>query len=64
MTQQRVTKEKSKVKAVAETAGTPTTSDTAQKLAAEMDSMLDEIDGILEKNAQEFVEGFVQAGGQ
>lgn len=30
----------------------------------EVDSMLDEIDGVLESNAAEFVQGFVQKGGQ
>lgn len=31
---------------------------------AEMDAMLDEIDGVLEENAEEFVKGYVQKGGQ
>ena len=30
----------------------------------EVDSVLDEIDDILEANAEEFVKGFVQKGGQ
>ncbi|MBW8173245.1 ubiquitin-like protein Pup [Ornithinimicrobium sp. Arc0846-15] len=34
------------------------------KKDAELDSFLDEIDGVLETNAQEFVHGFVQKGGQ
>ncbi|WP_435198564.1 ubiquitin-like protein Pup [Janibacter sp. GS2] len=29
-----------------------------------VDSVLDEIDGVLESNAEEFVKGFVQKGGQ
>jgi len=29
-----------------------------------IDSVLDEIDAILEKNAEEFVKGFIQKGGQ
>lgn len=29
-----------------------------------LDSLLDEIDGVLETNASEFVQGFVQKGGQ
>lgn len=36
---------------------------TAKK-DADLDSLLDEIDGVLETNAQEFVHGFVQKGGQ
>jgi prokaryotic ubiquitin-like protein Pup len=31
---------------------------------AALDSLLDEIDGVLEHNATEFVHGFVQKGGQ
>jgi len=29
-----------------------------------IDSILDEIDSVLEKNAEEFVKGFIQKGGQ
>ncbi len=35
---------------------------TAQ--TSEIDDILDEIDGVLESNAEEFVRGFVQKGGQ
>ena len=31
---------------------------------ADLDSLLDEIDGVLETNAEEFVRSFVQKGGQ
>ncbi|WP_125611983.1 ubiquitin-like protein Pup [Specibacter cremeus] len=31
---------------------------------AGVDDLLDEIDGVLEANAEEFVRGFVQKGGQ
>ena len=30
----------------------------------DLDSLLDEIDGVLETNAQDFVHGFIQKGGQ
>jgi len=33
-------------------------------LDEDIDSVLDEIDGVLEANAEEFVRGFVQKGGQ
>ncbi|MCY0906336.1 ubiquitin-like protein Pup [Arthrobacter sp. H14-L1] len=38
----------------------------AQSTAATegLDDLLDEIDGVLESNAEEFVRGFVQKGGQ
>lgn len=29
-----------------------------------IDELLDEIDGLLEENAQEFIDNFVQAGGE
>jgi ubiquitin-like protein Pup len=35
-----------------------------QVQASEIDDILDEIDGVLETNAEEFVRGFVQKGGQ
>ncbi len=34
------------------------------ELDSEVDSLLDEIDGVLEVNAEEFVRSFVQKGGQ
>lgn len=37
---------------------------TEQSDADEFDSILDEIDGVLESNAAEFVRSFVQKGGQ
>lgn len=36
----------------------------APSQTADLDSLLDEIDGVLETNAEEFVKGFVQKGGQ
>ena len=36
----------------------------AQVSDDEVDSLLDEIDDVLETNAEEFVKGFVQKGGQ
>ena len=35
-----------------------------EALKAEMDDILDEIDLVLEENAQEFVEAYVQRGGE
>ena len=34
------------------------------KLKAELDDLLDEIDSVLESNAEEFVKSYVQKGGQ
>lgn len=36
----------------------------AQAATSGVDDLLDEIDGVLEVNAEEFVRGFVQKGGQ
>ncbi|MGO1182016.1 MAG: ubiquitin-like protein Pup [Micrococcaceae bacterium] len=36
----------------------------AQVPTNDLDSLLDEIDTVLESNAEEFVRGFVQKGGQ
>ena len=35
-----------------------------KKLLGDMDELLDEIDGVLEVNAKEFVKGYIQKGGQ
>jgi ubiquitin-like protein Pup len=36
----------------------------ADKAAEDTDGLLDEIDSVLEENAEEFVKGYVQKGGQ
>jgi prokaryotic ubiquitin-like protein Pup len=36
----------------------------AASLKAETDDLLDEIDALLEENAEEFVRGYVQKGGE
>lgn len=35
-----------------------------EKLASDTDDLLDEIDGVLESNAEDFVRSYVQKGGQ
>ncbi|MEO6020274.1 MAG: ubiquitin-like protein Pup [Knoellia sp.] len=42
----------------------PVASPVVQSPDTEIDDILDEIDGVLETNAEEFVRGFVQKGGQ
>jgi ubiquitin-like protein Pup len=42
----------------------PAASATGEKLKAELDDLLDEIDEVLEDNAEEFVRNYVQKGGQ
>lgn len=36
----------------------------AQSVSAATDDLLDEIDGVLEENAEEFVKSYVQKGGE
>ena len=50
--------------AVADDAPEPAAAAAAQVQSSEIDDILDEIDGVLESNAEEFVRGFVQKGGQ
>lgn len=42
----------------------PATTATGEKLKAELDDLLDEIDDVLETNAEDFVKSYVQKGGQ
>lgn len=42
----------------------PASSEKSEKLKAEMDDLLDEIDEVLEDNAEEFVRNYVQKGGE
>lgn len=42
----------------------PGASEQHQKMADDVDSILDEIDDVLETNAEDFVKSFIQKGGQ
>ena len=42
----------------------PGTSETGEKLKADIDDLLDEIDEVLETNAEDFVRSYVQKGGE
>jgi ubiquitin-like protein Pup len=50
--------EETTVKAVGDTAV------SGEKVKAELDDLLDEIDGVLESNADDFVKNYIQKGGQ
>ena len=43
---------------------TPAVTESGEKLKAELDDLLDEIDEVLETNAEDFVKSYVQKGGQ
>lgn len=42
----------------------PTASESGEKLKSELDDLLDEIDDVLETNAEDFVKSYIQKGGQ
>ncbi len=42
----------------------PASTETGEKLKADMDDLLDEIDEVLETNAEDFVKSYIQKGGQ
>lgn len=39
-------------------------SETGEELKSEIDDLLDEIDDVLETNAEDFVKSYIQKGGQ
>lgn len=43
---------------------TPGASESGEKIKAELDDLLDEIDEVLETNAEDFVKSYVQKGGE
>ena len=42
----------------------PTKSESCEKIKGELDDLLDEIDEVLESNAEDFVRSYVQKGGE
>ena len=42
----------------------PAVAERHEKLSEDVDDLLDEIDSVLEENAEEFVRGYVQKGGE
>jgi ubiquitin-like protein Pup len=42
----------------------PEVAERHEKLTEDVDGLLDEIDSVLEENAEEFVRGYVQKGGE
>ena len=47
-----------------EAQGTEDARERQEKLSEDVDAILDEIDDVLEENAEEFVRSYVQKGGQ
>ncbi len=42
----------------------PAASDAGDRIKADLDDLLDEIDEVLESNAEDFVKSYIQKGGQ
>lgn len=42
----------------------PAKSEAGEKIKSELDDLLDDIDEVLESNAEDFVKSYVQKGGQ
>lgn len=42
----------------------PATCESGEKIKAELDDLLDEIDDVLEQNAEDFVKSYIQKGGE
>ena len=61
-TQKKSTPERTRTEEHVEDA--PASSAQGDKLKAELDDPLDEIDEVLESNAEDFVKSYVQKGGQ
>jgi len=57
-------KKSAPAKADEEIVEAPPASEKGEALKAELDDLLDEIDEVLETNAEEFVKAYVQKGGQ
>lgn len=47
-----------------ETTEAPAASERGEEIKAELDDLLDEIDEVLETNAEDFVKNYIQKGGQ
>jgi ubiquitin-like protein Pup len=61
--QKRATRRDEDVDEVETTAESDVT-ERHEKLSDDVDAILDEIDDVLEENAEEFIRGYVQKGGQ
>jgi prokaryotic ubiquitin-like protein Pup len=62
---ERIQKQKTSEEAATEEVDSVTSSNRqGEKIKAELDDLLDEIDSVLEENAEDFVKGYVQKGGQ
>jgi ubiquitin-like protein Pup len=65
MMAERVQKQKSNSeRASEEVVSSEASTQQGEKLKAELDDLLDEIDDVLESNAEDFVKSYIQKGGE
>ncbi len=64
MAEREQIKKSSPAEADEEIAATPASSETGEKLKSDLDELLDEIDDVLETNAEDFVKSYIQKGGE
>jgi len=62
--QKKVSKREETDDVLEEQTTSATSTEDKEALDEDVDSILDEIDGVLEENAEDFVKSFVQKGGQ
>ena len=62
--QQRASKKSEEVEEVQPDAPAETVAERHEKISEDVDALLDEIDDVLEENAEDFVRGYIQKGGQ
>ena len=61
---QRTTRKTGEAQEAEQVEATEDVAERKERLDEDVDAILDEIDDVLESNAEEFVRGFVQKGGQ
>jgi ubiquitin-like protein Pup len=64
MAEREQKKKQAATKADEVVADVPAKSESGEKIKGELDDLLDEIDEVLESNAEDFVKSYVQKGGQ
>ncbi|MEO6628598.1 MAG: ubiquitin-like protein Pup [Aquihabitans sp.] len=64
MAEQEHKRKQAPARTTEEVAEAPATTEVGEKLKADIDDLLDEIDEVLESNAEDFVRSYVQKGGQ
>ena len=62
--EQKKPKKSSEVEETTEVAPDESVSERKEQLDEDIDAMLDEIDDVLETNAEDFVKSFIQKGGE